>query len=535
MHYIYQGHRRDLEQLPLEQVTVPKGKAVHFAVEAGKFSTYMSAMVTQASRAVFGMVDAAARMAKKSKTKVQPKPMAFRDTRTGRLRVVYREILVQFRPGTSAALRDKALAGFDFKVRHTKPFKKNLYVIKHKAGTVFGEELIETANDLWEVDEVEYAEPHFVSEFRRYAPPKVHPEQWHLENKARVNGQRKGADVNARKAWKITQGSGRVTVAIVDDGVDVKHPNLEKRIKRKPDADEPRDKYGRDFFLEEDVAGHFDPNPKIWKDPFQELDGNDSHGTPCAGVVAADGSVDDVRGVAPKCRILPVKIFHADAIAVDSRVADAIRYATLFAEILSCSWGGPPSGAIADAIKDAGEGRGGRGVPVFCAAGNDGASSVDHPARQGEAIAVAASTDRDGHASYSNTGPEISVCAPSNGGKVGVYTTDVSLPDRGFNPSLKAAGGADGLHTNDFGGTSSATPLAAGVAALCLSANSKLTGAEVREILEQTAEKIGSGYDDGHSRKFGYGRVDAQAAVAEAARRKAPRTRKRATRRRRKK
>jgi Subtilase family len=63
----------------------------------------------------------------------------------------------------------------------------------------------------------------------------------------------------------------------------------------------------------------------------------------------------------------------------------------------------------------------------------------------------------------------IAFVAPSSGGAAGIFTTDVSYHNRGFNIGQESTGGADGLHTNSFGGTSSATPLAAGVAALLLS------------------------------------------------------------------
>ncbi len=104
--------------------------------------------------------------------------------------------------------------------------------------------------------------------------------------------------------------------------------------------------------------------------------------------------------------------------------------------------------------------------------------------------------------------------APSNGGVRGIFTTDVSTPDRGFNIGVAANGGKDGLHYNDFGGTSSATPLAAGVAALMLSVDPTLNRQALRDLLQSTADKIGDGYDaNGHSDEFGYGRVNAGKAV----------------------
>jgi subtilisin family serine protease len=147
---------------------------------------------------------------------------------------------------------------------------------------------------------------------------------------------------------------------------------------------------------------------------------------------------------------------------------------------------------------------------------------VGYPAADPNTIAVGASTDRATLAGYSNVGPELDVVAPSSGGVQEISTNDVSYPGRGFNVGRPERGGADGLHTNDFGGTSSATPLAAGIGALVLSVNPKLDREAVRDILRSTADKIGSGYNArGHSRRFGYGRVNAARAV-EAARGRRP-------------
>jgi subtilisin family serine protease len=359
--------------------------------------------------------------------------------------------------------------------------------------------------------------PNFVSEYRRTAAMRIVGAQWHLDNLAELRGQLAGEDVNAKDAWKITRGRPSVVVAVLDDGVDVDHPNLKRRIWRNRDAADP-DRNGRDFFIPDDNPDHFDPRPKRFQFPFDETAINDIHGTPCAGVIAADG--DDAWGIAPRCRILPVKIFHADEMAADERVADSIRYAATRAAVLSCSWSGAQTPDLALAIEDAGVlGRGGLGSPVLCATGNE-ASDVGFPAADPNAIGVGASTDGGKLASYSNRGPEVSVVAPSGGGVAGIYTTDVAIAGRGYNVEPLPPG----AHTDTFSGTSSATPLAAGVAALVLSVNPKLTREEVRDVLELTATKIGTGYDaKGHSDRFGYGRVDAAAAVAEAKRRRTAR------------
>ena len=246
------------------------------------------------------------------------------------------------------------------------------------------------------------------------------------------------------------------------------------------------------------------------------MTGNDIHGTCCAGVAAARGP--HAFGIAPRCRILPVKIFHADDLAPDAQVADAIRYAAQHADVISCSWSGPRSPDLEFALRDAlALGRGGRGAIVVGASGNEDDSRVGYPASDPNVIAVGASTDEEVLAWYSNRGVQLWVVAPSDGGDLGVFTSDVSASGRGFNTGTQAAGGRNGLCTNDFGGTSSATPLVAGLCALLLSIDATLSLAQIRAVLKATSRKIGpaSAYDpNGHSTRYGYGRIDAAAAVA---------------------
>lgn len=429
----------------------------------------------------------------------------FRDP-AGALRVIYREVVIRYAPRTPPKQKKAVLDKFGLEVRDRNPYHDDQIIAFDPKRKYVAERMIELANELTETGEVLFAFPNFVSEFRRsLVAPQPIGAQWHL------------SVVAARPAWGTSQGAG-IVVAVLDDGVDVDHPNLKKNIKRNPDPSEPRDLLGRDFFVGDDAPDHFDPRPKRFRSPFDQMTGNDIHGTCCAGVVAAGGTAG-VFGVAPKANILPVKIFHADDLATESRVANAIRYASRFADILSCSWSGPASPDIEFALQEAGAGRGGKGCAVFCATGNDSANTVGFPARSASSIGVGASTDAEILAGYSNRGPQVSVVAPSSGGAKGIFTTDVSVAGRGFNIGNAAAGGADGLNTNSFGGTSSATPLTAGIAALVLAANPNLSRDELRSILERTAKKIGpaAAYDaQGHSNDFGFGRVDAAEAVAEA-------------------
>lgn len=466
---------------------------------------------------------AASRTLSSSRTRKKSSPAAFREHDTGLVRMVYKEAVIRFRRGTSEQTIQKILKKQGYQVRSKNRFVREQYVVFNPKET--GTEVLESANECVEMEEVVFASPNFVSQYGRAVAPTVHVDQWNLENRARYAGQEIGEDVSIQKAWKITTGSANITVAVLDDGVDIDHPNLKPNIRKNPDPSEPKDLYGRDYYIPDDQAEHFNPRPKNFNYPYDDMRGNDIHGTACAGLVAAAGVNGGATGVAPGCKILAVKIFHADKLAQDERVADAIRYASIHADVLSCSWYGSLSNDVEMALLDSRElGRGGKGSVIVFASGNDSAA-VRFPAQNAEALAVGASTDKAGFAAYSNFGPEQCVVAPSSGGVRGIFTTDDSTPNRGFNLGDPAKGDADGLHTNNFGGTSAAAPHVAGTAALMLSVNPKLDRDEVRSIIQSTAERIGpaSGYNaKGHSNRFGYGRLNAAAAVREAARRATP-------------
>ena len=127
---------------------------------------------------------------------------------------------------------------------------------------------------------------------------------------------------------------------------------------------------------------------------------------------------------------------------------------------------------------------------------------------------MGASTDEGLHPSYSNFGPEVALVAPSNGGSQSIFTCDVSMANRGFNLGADADGGADGLYTNGFGGTLASAAIAAGAAGVILSQQPALAVAQLKQILEQTADKADGVFDDaGHSNIFGFGRVNLFAAL----------------------
>jgi subtilisin family serine protease len=432
------------------------------------------------------------------------RPSVYRDVRTHLLRCFYRELVVRFKPGVPRDRWRANLADFQLQTVRESPFVPNQIVVRDPEDRRRGGDLIEVANQLAQREgEILLAVPNFVSEFKRAAPPAIPVSQWHLDNGARIAGQKAGEDVRAKQAWGVAMGSRDIVVAVLDDGIDIAHPALQDVIWRNPDTSS-RDKFGRDFFLDPEDPGHFDPRPKVFAAPFNKKPGNDIHGTPCAGLIAAMAPDGRAFGVAAGCRILAVKIFHADAFASDERVGTAIQYAAGIADVLSLSWSTAETPLIESAIDDASTGgRKGKGCPVFCATGNDSAPFVGFPASAGSAIAVGASTDAGLHASYSNFGPEVAIVAPSSGGRQMLFTCDVSLPNRGFNLGAAADGGVDGLYTNAFGGTSASAPIAAGAGAVVLSQNPGLTAEEVKQRLQQSADKLGA-----NANLFGSGRVN---------------------------
>jgi subtilisin family serine protease len=131
---------------------------------------------------------------------------------------------------------------------------------------------------------------------------------------------------------------------------------------------------------------------------------------------------------------------------------------------------------------------------------------VAYPAAFPESIAVGASSNYDCRAHYSQFGPQIAFVAPSSAGplNLGIETTDRTGSD-GYDPSN---------YTSTFGGTSSATPLSSGIAALLLSRNPSLTLAQVKAAMQNTADKVGpQAYVSGRNDRYGFGRLNASAAL----------------------
>lgn len=339
-------------------------------------------------------------------------------------------------------------------------------------------------------------------------------DQWHFRNKGFHGGTSMGflagADSRIIEAWENAQtlGSASVIVAVIDDGFDPNHPDLSGAGK----VTSPKD-----F-----TRNNNDPQPAP----------GDWHGTSCAGVALGSVNNSGIVGAAPSCRLMPIRW---GPFLTDDQVEAWFEYVRdEGAWVVSNSWGAaasnfPLSTRKFNAIRDCAQnGRGGLGCVVCFAAGNDNhdinnpPASLDGFAIHPDVITVAASTSRDQKANYSNFGTEISVCAPSSGsGGWAITTADVTGTFVDSTGAIRERGYGPGAYTNafdrsGFGGTSSACPLVAGICALLLSIKPRLKASEVKNLLQQTARKIGdpASYDtNGHSIYFGYGCVDAAAAV----------------------
>ncbi|WP_395752709.1 S8 family serine peptidase [Prosthecobacter sp.] len=427
----------------------------------------------------------------------------------GTRRWLTKRVLVELAPGTQAAALAQ-VAG----VARTTPRGK--YAVVEFAGKA--DAAIAGAASLRTVPGVRSAEPMLAHQlFHRFVPNDPlfaysttnAGYQWHLSNTGQ-NGATAGSDVNVVPVWDSYKGTG-VVLAIVDDGLEVSHPDLAPNV---------------------DLAHSFDFNDND-ADPSPGAD--DFHGTSCAGVAAARGNNGiGVSGVAPEATLVGLRLIAAPT--TDQQEADAFGYQKDLIAVKSNSWGpydsafgsGGPDVLSQAALEDAATtGRGGKGTIFLWAAGNGNGngddSNYDGWANSIHAIAVSAMNDKGRSAYYSEPGANILVCAPSNGGKEGITTTDRSGTS-GYNtgdidPDFPDF--ADTNYTNTFGGTSSATPAAAGVVALMLQANPNLTTRDVQEILVRSATQndrydgdwVTNGAGFHFNIKYGAGLVNAQTAT----------------------
>jgi serine protease len=306
-------------------------------------------------------------------------------------------------------------------------------------------------------DQVDYVVPNH--RYRRSEPlaSEMDPAQWALHNEGQDGG-KVDADIDAPQAWEVSTGED-VLVAVLDTGIDLSHPDLQANLYTNP-GEIPGDGIDNDDNgVVDDVHGYdaAERNGNPWTD--------DSHGTHCAGTIAAKGRVS---GVAPSAGILPIKIYDDEEWTDAASIIRALRYAQhAGARVASHSYGGLMYNRAVEEMFEKSE------MLHVVAAGNyahNNDERKNYPASYElpNLISVAASDRHDQLAQFSNYGPR-----------------SVHL----------AAPGVDILSTTAYGnlgtwsGTSMACPHVAGAAALVASAFPDESPSQWKERLLGTVDK----------------------------------------------
>jgi subtilisin family serine protease len=274
-----------------------------------------------------------------------------------------------------------------------------------------------------------------------------YPSQWHLPK------------IAAPAAWDITTGSSNVSIAIADSGVDPTHPDLAGKLQP-----------GYNFVLSSTDTHDFY-----------------GHGTKVAGSAAAmsNNSVG-VAGVAWSNPIVPLVITDSTGYATYSAMAKAMTYAAdKGIRIINLSFAGTSkSTTLQNAVDYAWN----KGTIVFASAGNYGTSTLQYPAACNHVVAVTATTSTDARSSFSSYGSWVTIAAPGSS----ILTT------------------TNGGGYASVSGTSFSSPITAGLGALILSVNPKLTAQQVVDIIKQNGDDLGTA---GFDQYFGYGRINAAKSI----------------------
>lgn len=381
------------------------------------------------------------------------------------------EILVKFKPGVSQEEIDELTERLNDRVEDR---------IENAPGLESIDDLDDANAELTvaqylALPEVEYAEPNMEIELDAVeaALPPIHPsdprfeDQWALANSGQRGG-KQGADISALHAWLTTTGSDKVVVAVLDSGVDYTHEDLAPNMWKRPaniDA------------YQDDQLGTIDD-----EDGFNAIDNSsdpmdeNGHGTHCAGIIGAEGGNNiGITGVNWKVRIMPLKFMNAGGFGTTKDAIEAINYvidrkkAGVNVRVISASWGSTQrSRALGEVIQKAIE----NDILFVAAAGN---SSVNNdrqphfPSSYPNVLAVAALDRHDQLAKFSNYGVKsVAIAAPG----VDILSTWL------------------GNAYEEKSGTSMATPVVSGVAALIVAENPRISVDQLKKRLLASADPI---------------------------------------------
>ena len=403
------------------------------------------------------------------------------------------ELLVKFKSGVSAAAIDNIMEQFHDRVEDRIESDPGLEAIDDLDDA----DVSETVARYSTLPEVEYAEPNYDIELDAIDAPPFTPvlphdprfgDQWALANSGQRGG-KEGADISATRAWVTTTGSDKVVVAVLDSGVDYTHEDLAPNMWTRPANLAPY--HDNELGVIDDTNGFNAVDSS--SDPMDE----NGHGTHCAGIIGAEGSNDiGISGVNWKVQIMPLKFMNAGGFGTTKDAIEAINYvidrkkAGVNVRIISASWGSTQkSRALEEVIRKAYE----SDILFVAASGN-----------------ASTNNDRNPHFPSSYNVPNvISVAALDRSDQLAKFS------NYGLKSVAIAAPGVDILSTwlgNEYeekSGTSMATPVVAGVAALIVSEHPRISVDDLKkkvlasvDPLPQLKDKVTTG-----------GRVNAAKAV----------------------
>jgi len=336
-----------------------------------------------------------------------------------------------------------------------------------------GMTVVDALKILGEREEVLYVEPNY-----KYKAHSVIPNDpmfnllWNLHNTGEGGGTA-GADINAPQAWEIATGGDRETiVAVIDTGVDYRHPDLAANMwvnKVELNGISGLDDDGNGYI--DDIYGYDFCNSE--GDPIDD----NGHGTHVSGIIGAVGNNGiGVVGVCWKVKIMAVKFLNEAGSGWDSDAIAAVQYATLMgAKVMNGSWGDDYSRSLEDAIRAAGN----KGILFVASAGNDRGNNNDinphYPSSYSlDNVIAVLSTDYDDKLSaHSNYGP-----------------TSVDLGAPGGDPQCEIYSCYRDARYAYMHGTSMAAPHVTGACALIWSVSPSLSHLEVKDIIMRTVEPL---------------------------------------------
>jgi len=455
-------------------------------------------------------------------------------------RKILNEIILKYKDGVDETAKNNLVSYYNLQeAKATRLY--NRYKVNNS---------LQISKAIYESGIVDYCHPVFIgtppTPYDGYIPNDTYfNKQFYLHNTGQeINDGHTGtldADIDAPEAWEITKGVEDIIIAIIDDGISTNQTDLPlSRQLRLPGSNISAQYLPPNLNNNPD-----DPSPV---DRHNQNDTWVNHGNSCAGIAGAEQDNNEgITGVAPLCKIMPVRIIYWYDLNLnppipDTDYADAITFAVENgANVISCSWGWPDNYYIDEiviAIEDAIE----EGSIVVFAAGNtadhhtNNIGYVTFPANSGVPgmMTVSASDRYDHQANYSPSNESIDIAAPSSkatpdiiaGESNEVWSIDFNgndgrnpWPFSGWNPPayneiLPSTGTNNLSYTGRFGGTSASTPQIAGCAALALSVNQNLSVNQINNLVKYKADKVG-GYNynwnslmPGHSKELGYGRLN---------------------------